>query len=146
MTHHKLNQRLQFNTNWANEAQWGGKTQVKVMTGKRSFICLCASKVSSCSHYFSKALLWAGNSTMIISDQDTGRQTDKLCSFLGMSPSAEEKQRVLDRVQFDTMKPNTMVNRWTFTEMDFKVSSVIKKGTVNSDFNIDKTSSLSTFS
>ena len=83
---------------------------------------------------------------MIISHQVTGRQTDKLCSFLGLSPSAEEKQIVLDRVQFDTMQPNTMVNRWTFREMDFKVSSVIKKGTVNSDCNIDKTSSLSTFS
>ncbi|XP_073325910.1 cytosolic sulfotransferase 3-like [Pagrus major] len=62
--------------------------------------------------------------------EDTGRETDKLCSFLGLSPSAEEKERILNRVQFDKMKSDKMANYSTFKKMDFKVSSFIRKGKV----------------
>ncbi|XP_041802665.1 cytosolic sulfotransferase 3-like [Chelmon rostratus] len=62
--------------------------------------------------------------------EDTGREIDKLCRFLGLSPSAEEKQTIIGKVQFDEMKTNNMVNWTTFRGMDFKVSTFIRKGKV----------------
>ncbi|KAG8002581.1 Cytosolic sulfotransferase 2 [Nibea albiflora] len=62
--------------------------------------------------------------------EDTGREIDKLCSFLGLSPSVEEKKRITDGVQFDNMKKNDMANYSTLTIMDFKVSPFMRKGKV----------------
>ncbi|XP_041655861.1 cytosolic sulfotransferase 3-like isoform X2 [Cheilinus undulatus] len=62
--------------------------------------------------------------------QDTGREIDKLCFFLGLSPSAEEKERIISKVQFDEMKTNNMVNMSSLRTMDFTVSSFIRKGKV----------------
>uniref|UniRef100_A0A8D0D3K1 Sulfotransferase n=1 Tax=Sander lucioperca TaxID=283035 RepID=A0A8D0D3K1_SANLU len=62
--------------------------------------------------------------------EDTGREIDKLCCFLGLSPSAEAKERITGSVQFDVMKKNNMVNLSTVPLMDFKKSSFIRKGTV----------------
>ncbi|XP_042348057.1 cytosolic sulfotransferase 1-like [Plectropomus leopardus] len=63
-------------------------------------------------------------------NEDTGLEIDKLCSFLGLSPSAEEKEAILGRVQFDDMKNDKMVNNSMFKVMDFKKSSFIRKGKV----------------
>ncbi|XP_037630104.1 uncharacterized protein LOC119490659 [Sebastes umbrosus] len=62
--------------------------------------------------------------------QDTGREMDKLCCFLGLSPSSEEKERITGRVQFDGMKENNMVNQSSFRALDFKKSSFMRKGKV----------------
>ncbi|XP_029974483.1 cytosolic sulfotransferase 3-like [Salarias fasciatus] len=62
--------------------------------------------------------------------EDTGREIDKLCSFLGLSPSAEEKTRVMSGVTFDNMKNNAMTNYSTDPSMDFKISSFMRKGKV----------------
>ncbi|XP_044067878.1 cytosolic sulfotransferase 3-like [Siniperca chuatsi] len=62
--------------------------------------------------------------------EDTGREIDKLCCFLGLSPSIEEKERITGRVQFDCMKRDNMVNHSTFPGMDFKMSSFMRKGKV----------------
>ncbi|XP_071332693.1 cytosolic sulfotransferase 3-like isoform X1 [Trachinotus anak] len=62
--------------------------------------------------------------------EDAGRETDKLCCFLGLSPSVEEKERIRGEVQFDDMKRNNKVNYKTFSGMDFKASSFIRKGKV----------------
>uniref|UniRef100_A0A8C9YTK9 Sulfotransferase n=1 Tax=Sander lucioperca TaxID=283035 RepID=A0A8C9YTK9_SANLU len=62
--------------------------------------------------------------------EDTGREIDKLCCFLGLSPSAEAKERITGSVQFDVMKKNNMVNLSTVPLMDFKKSSFIRKGKV----------------
>ncbi|XP_020482209.2 cytosolic sulfotransferase 3 [Labrus bergylta] len=62
--------------------------------------------------------------------EDTGREIDKLCNFLGMSPSAEEVQRVAGSVQFDNMKKNSMANYSTLPVMDFKISPFMRKGKV----------------
>ncbi|TKS77770.1 Cytosolic sulfotransferase 3 [Collichthys lucidus] len=62
--------------------------------------------------------------------EDTGREIDKLCSFLGLSPSVEEKNRITDGVQFDNMKKNNMANYSTCTVMDFKISPFMRKGKV----------------
>lgn len=55
---------------------------------------------------------------------------DRLCSFLGLSPSAEEKERVTTQVKFDNMKENKMVNFSTVKSMNQKVSPFMRKGTV----------------
>uniref|UniRef100_A0A671VKR8 Sulfotransferase n=1 Tax=Sparus aurata TaxID=8175 RepID=A0A671VKR8_SPAAU len=62
--------------------------------------------------------------------EDTGREIDKLCSFLGLSPSAEEKKQITGGVQFDNMKKNDMVNHCTIPIMDFKISPFMRKGKV----------------
>ncbi|XP_049921445.1 cytosolic sulfotransferase 1-like [Epinephelus moara] len=63
-------------------------------------------------------------------NKDTGRELDRLCCFLGLSPSAEEKEAFLRRVQFDEMKKNDKVNLSTFRVMDFTKSSFMRKGKV----------------
>ncbi|XP_036803336.1 cytosolic sulfotransferase 3 isoform X3 [Oncorhynchus mykiss] len=62
--------------------------------------------------------------------EDTRRELDRLCSFLGLSPSAEEKERVRGGVQFDTMKKNSMANYSTIPIMDIKISPFMRKGKV----------------
>ncbi|CAJ1084940.1 cytosolic sulfotransferase 3-like [Xyrichtys novacula] len=62
--------------------------------------------------------------------EDTGREIDKLCSFLGLSPSAEEKEKLASGVQFDNMKKDSMANYSTNPVMDFKISPFMRKGKV----------------
>ncbi|XP_055366472.1 cytosolic sulfotransferase 3-like isoform X1 [Betta splendens] len=62
--------------------------------------------------------------------EDTGREIDKLCSFLGLSPSAEVKKQITGEVQFDKMKKNSMANYSTVPVMDFKISPFMRKGKV----------------
>ncbi|XP_070823810.1 cytosolic sulfotransferase 1-like [Chaetodon trifascialis] len=62
--------------------------------------------------------------------EDTGREIDKLCCFLGLSPSAEEKETILGKVQFDKMKTNDTVNHSKYRGMDLKKSSFMRKGKV----------------
>ncbi|XP_070766190.1 cytosolic sulfotransferase 2-like isoform X2 [Enoplosus armatus] len=62
--------------------------------------------------------------------EDCGREIDRLCSFLGLSPSAEEKERVTTGVKFDNMKENKMTNFSTVQIMDQKVSPFMRKGKV----------------
>lgn len=52
-----------------------------------------------------------------------------LCSFLGLSPSAEELEKVKAGVMFDNMKQNSMINFSTIKMMDQKVSPFMRKGT-----------------
>ncbi|KAM3618082.1 uncharacterized protein V6R79_015073 [Siganus canaliculatus] len=62
--------------------------------------------------------------------EDTEQEIDKLCCYLGLSPSAEEKEMIKDKVQFDQMKTNKLVNISTLTWVDSKVSTFIRKGKV----------------
>ncbi|KAM9350537.1 cytosolic sulfotransferase 3-like [Symphorus nematophorus] len=62
--------------------------------------------------------------------KDTGREIDKLCSFLGLSLSAEEKKQITGGVQFDNMKKDGMANYSTHPVMNFKVSPFMRKGKV----------------
>ncbi|KAM6982250.1 cytosolic sulfotransferase 1-like [Tautogolabrus adspersus] len=61
---------------------------------------------------------------------DTGLEVDKLCHFLGLSPSVEEKKRIIDQVHFDEMKTNKAVNHSSIRTMDFKISAFMRKGKV----------------
>ncbi|CAJ1084942.1 cytosolic sulfotransferase 2-like [Xyrichtys novacula] len=62
--------------------------------------------------------------------EDTRREIDRLCSFLDLSLSVEEKQHVVNRVKFDNMKHNKMTNYSTVPLMDQKVSPFMRKGKV----------------
>ncbi|XP_029975571.1 cytosolic sulfotransferase 2-like [Salarias fasciatus] len=62
--------------------------------------------------------------------EDTGREIDKLCSFLSLSPSAEEKTRVMSEVKFDNMKNNAMTNYSAKPGMNFEISPFLRKGIV----------------
>ncbi|KAJ8016185.1 hypothetical protein DPEC_G00004570 [Dallia pectoralis] len=62
--------------------------------------------------------------------EDLGRELDRLCSFLGLSPSLEEKARVIEKSQFDNMKKNSMTNHSSIAFMDFKISPFMRKGKV----------------
>ncbi|XP_038578212.1 cytosolic sulfotransferase 3-like isoform X2 [Micropterus salmoides] len=62
--------------------------------------------------------------------EDCGREIDRLCSFLGLSPSAEETERVTNGVTFDNMKANKMTNYSTSQVMNQKVSPFMRKGKV----------------
>ncbi|XP_061580336.1 cytosolic sulfotransferase 3-like [Cololabis saira] len=62
--------------------------------------------------------------------EDIGQEMDKLCSSLGLVPSAEEKRAIVVEAQFDNMKKNDMTNYSTVPCMDFKVSHFMRKGKV----------------
>uniref|UniRef100_A0A3P8Z8S9 Sulfotransferase n=1 Tax=Esox lucius TaxID=8010 RepID=A0A3P8Z8S9_ESOLU len=62
--------------------------------------------------------------------EDMGRELDGLCSFLGLSPSVEEKERVIEGSHFDNMKNNSMTNYSNVPGMDFKISRFMRKGKV----------------
>ncbi|XP_028290602.1 cytosolic sulfotransferase 3-like [Gouania willdenowi] len=62
--------------------------------------------------------------------ENTGQEIDKLCSFLGVSPTPEEKNSISVRSQFDSMKKDQMANNSTNAVMDFNVSPFMRKGKV----------------
>ncbi|KAK2907330.1 hypothetical protein Q8A67_006315 [Cirrhinus molitorella] len=62
--------------------------------------------------------------------EDTGREVEHLCSFLGLSTSIEEREKIIKGVQFDAMKQNKMTNYSTIPVMDFKISPFMRKGKV----------------
>ena len=63
--------------------------------------------------------------------QDTGREINKLCSFLGLTSTTKEKEQIRHQSQFDNMKKDDMANYSTVEVMDFKISPFMRKG--NSD-------------
>ncbi|XP_057212040.1 cytosolic sulfotransferase 3-like [Triplophysa rosa] len=62
--------------------------------------------------------------------EDTGREVERLCSFLGLSTSPEEREKITKGVHFDVMKYNNLTNYSTFPFMDFKISPFMRKGKV----------------
>uniref|UniRef100_A0A671KTF8 Sulfotransferase n=1 Tax=Sinocyclocheilus anshuiensis TaxID=1608454 RepID=A0A671KTF8_9TELE len=62
--------------------------------------------------------------------EDTGHEVAHLCSFLGLSTSVEEREKITKGVQFDAMKQNKMTNYSTIPVMDFKISPFMRKGKV----------------
>ncbi|XP_064154451.1 cytosolic sulfotransferase 3-like [Anguilla rostrata] len=62
--------------------------------------------------------------------EDIDRELDRVCSFLGVRPTEEERRQVIGGVGFDAMKKNSMANYSTFEAMDFKISPFMRKGKV----------------
>ncbi|XP_050927260.1 cytosolic sulfotransferase 3 isoform X1 [Lates calcarifer] len=62
--------------------------------------------------------------------EDTERELDRLCSFLGLSATIELKRQVMEKVLFDNMKHNKMVNGSVDEVFDSKISPFMRKGKV----------------
>ncbi|XP_076122160.1 cytosolic sulfotransferase 2-like [Alosa pseudoharengus] len=62
--------------------------------------------------------------------EDTGQELERLCSFLGLSTTAEERESIRGGVQFDAMKANPMANYSTDPVMNQKISPFMRKGKV----------------
>uniref|UniRef100_A0AAY4DBL3 Sulfotransferase n=1 Tax=Denticeps clupeoides TaxID=299321 RepID=A0AAY4DBL3_9TELE len=62
--------------------------------------------------------------------EDTGRELGRLASFLGLAPSAEDRQQIREKVHFDSMKNNPMTNGSTDHILDLSVSPFMRKGKV----------------
>ncbi|XP_024148943.1 cytosolic sulfotransferase 2 [Oryzias melastigma] len=62
--------------------------------------------------------------------EDTEQGLDKLCSFLGLSPTSELKKQIIEKVLFDNMKNNKMANGSADEVLDFKISPFMRKGKV----------------
>ncbi|KAB5567677.1 hypothetical protein PHYPO_G00235630 [Pangasianodon hypophthalmus] len=84
------------------------------------------------SGYWEKKQTYSNLHYMFFEDmvENTGREVEQLCSFLGLSTPAEEKERITKGVHFDAMKQNDMTNYSTFSHMDFKISPFMRKGKV----------------
>uniref|UniRef100_A0A672ISI8 Sulfotransferase n=1 Tax=Salarias fasciatus TaxID=181472 RepID=A0A672ISI8_SALFA len=84
------------------------------------------------SNWWKKKQTYSNLHYMFFEDmvEDTGREIDKLCSFLGLTPSVEEKTRIVGEVHFDKMKNDEMANYSTISDFDFKVSPFMRKGKV----------------
>ncbi|CAK6957423.1 cytosolic sulfotransferase 2-like [Scomber scombrus] len=68
--------------------------------------------------------------TLVFCLHDTERELSRLCSFLGLSPTAEMKKQVTEKVLFDNMRKNQMVNGSLDEVFDFKISPFMRKGKV----------------
>lgn len=66
--------------------------------------------------------------------QDSGREIDKLCNFLGLSPSAGDREKVISGVSFESMKRNKMTNYTTAEGLDHSVSPFMRKGVLHLPF------------
>ncbi|NP_001132953.2 sulfotransferase family 1, cytosolic sulfotransferase 7 [Danio rerio] len=62
--------------------------------------------------------------------KDINGEVESLCTFLKLSRSDEEKNKIINSVQFDAMKQNKMTNYSTIPTMDFKISPFMRKGKV----------------
>ncbi|MED6253288.1 Cytosolic sulfotransferase 1 [Ataeniobius toweri] len=62
--------------------------------------------------------------------EDSGQEINRLCSFLGLSPTAEQKEHVRDKAKFDNMKQNKMTNFSSVQTMNHSVSPFLRKGTI----------------
>lgn len=62
--------------------------------------------------------------------EDSCREIHRLCSFLGLTPSAEEVEKINTAAMFDNMKQNKMISFTTIKMMDQKVSPFMRKGKV----------------
>ncbi|XP_043979446.1 cytosolic sulfotransferase 2-like isoform X4 [Gambusia affinis] len=62
--------------------------------------------------------------------EDSGQEISRLCCFLGLSPTAEQKELVQTKVTFDNMKQNKITNFSTVPMMNQSVSPFMRKGRV----------------
>ncbi|XP_026876938.2 cytosolic sulfotransferase 3-like isoform X1 [Electrophorus electricus] len=82
--------------------------------------------------YWEKKKMYSNIHYMFFEDmvEDTGRELDRLCSFLGVSTPSKERQKITNSIHFDAMKQNNMTNYSSLPVMDFKISPFMRKGKV----------------
>ncbi|XP_025757630.1 cytosolic sulfotransferase 3 isoform X3 [Oreochromis niloticus] len=96
------------------------------------FVVVFGSWYDHVNGWWEKKQIYSNFHYMFYEDliEDCGREIDRLCSFLGLSPSAEEKERVKASATFDNMKQNKMTNYSTFDTMNQTISPFMRKGKV----------------
>ncbi|XP_065103847.1 cytosolic sulfotransferase 3-like [Paramisgurnus dabryanus] len=106
---------------------WNNHLQ-KFMEGKK----VCGSWYDHVSGWWEKKQTYSNLLYLFYEDlvEDTGREVERLCSFLGLSTPAEERKKITKGVHFDAMKNNKMTNYSTIPVMDFKISPFMRKGKV----------------
>uniref|UniRef100_A0A0E9X404 Sulfotransferase n=1 Tax=Anguilla anguilla TaxID=7936 RepID=A0A0E9X404_ANGAN len=62
--------------------------------------------------------------------EDIDRELERLCSFLDVCPTEEERRRAKEGAKFDAMKDNVMTNGTLIKAMDPKISPFMRKGKV----------------
>ncbi|XP_015239240.1 PREDICTED: cytosolic sulfotransferase 2-like [Cyprinodon variegatus] len=62
--------------------------------------------------------------------EDSRKEINRLCSFLGLSPTAQQREHVRSKVTFETMKENKITNYSTVPTMNHSVCPFMRKGTV----------------
>ncbi|KAM9475479.1 cytosolic sulfotransferase 3-like [Clarias gariepinus] len=62
--------------------------------------------------------------------ENTDHELERLSSFLNLSTSKEEREKVLNNVHFDAMRQNKMTNYSTIPNMIFSISPFMRKGKV----------------
>ncbi|NP_001187436.1 cytosolic sulfotransferase 3 [Ictalurus punctatus] len=79
--------------------------------------------------YWEKKQTYSNLHYMFFEDMvaNTEHELEQLCSFLGLSTPAEERERITKCVHFDVMKQNNMTNHSSFSHMDFKISPFMRK-------------------
>ncbi|KAF7695074.1 hypothetical protein HF521_006797 [Silurus meridionalis] len=82
--------------------------------------------------YWKKKQTYSNLHYMFFEDmvENTDREVENLCSFLGLTTSSEERERITKNVHFDAMKQNRMTNYSTIPVMNFSVSPFMRKGKV----------------
>ncbi|XP_038127389.1 cytosolic sulfotransferase 2-like [Cyprinodon tularosa] len=63
-------------------------------------------------------------------NKDSRKEINRLCSFLGLSPTAQQREHVRSKVTFETMKENKITNYSTVPTMNHSVCPFMRKGTV----------------
>ncbi|XP_060787532.1 cytosolic sulfotransferase 3-like [Neoarius graeffei] len=83
--------------------------------------------------YWEKKKTYSNLHYMFFEDmvENTDREVENLCSFLGLSTPKEEREKITKITHFDAMKQNKMTNYSTIPVMDFSVSQFMRKGKVS---------------
>ncbi|KAM9475515.1 cytosolic sulfotransferase 3-like isoform 1-T1 [Clarias gariepinus] len=82
--------------------------------------------------YWEKKQTYSNLHYMFFEDmvEDTWREVERLNSFLGLTTSSKERERITKRIHFDAMKQNNMTNYSTDPVMDNTISPFMRKGKV----------------
>ncbi|TSL97277.1 Cytosolic sulfotransferase 3 [Bagarius yarrelli] len=82
--------------------------------------------------YWEKKQTYSNLHYMFFEDmvENTEREVERLCSFLGLSTPKEEREKVTQSTHFDVMKQNKMANYSTIPVMNFSISPFMRKGKV----------------
>ncbi|MCI4381093.1 hypothetical protein PGIGA_G00247700 [Pangasianodon gigas] len=84
------------------------------------------------SGYWEKKQTYSNLHYMFFEDmvENTAREVERLCSFLGLSTPTEEREKITKNSHFDSMKQNKMTNYSTIPVMNLSISPFMRKGKV----------------
>ncbi|KAK2840847.1 hypothetical protein Q7C36_012426 [Tachysurus vachellii] len=117
----RMNQIQPYPGDWNNYIQ-------KFMDGKTAF----GPWYDHVCGYWEKKQTYSNLHYMFFEDmvENTDREVERLCTFLGLSKPTEERENITQNVHFDAMKQNQMTNYSTLPVMNFSISPFMRKGKV----------------